>query len=533
MAAVALLFLGMTVWLQWLAGSYSSELSGYPDEPAHYVTSLMVRDYIVSGFPAHPIGYAENYYLHYPKVAFGMWGPLFPCFVGIWLLASATRASVMLCMAAITAALATTVCRVVWKQYSIEAGLVAGAALVASPFIQSSTSMVMGDNFCALLDFWACLWFARYLDTGRARHSILFGLFASLSILAKPSGVALALLPLLAVAMVRRFALLRTRAFWYPAVIVLVIAGPWQVLEFRLLAGMQREMNPGWAITLLGYAVRMLGAWISPLVILGVIVRLVRPLQKVHFSSVWVSAGALAIAVWAYHFLLPVGSAEPRYMNPVLAPMLMFLMVGVHSVARRLPPAGMSVRIKAAAVMGVAALVFATQTFAIPRKPFTGFGEAAEALLVGPDLKDAVFLVSSEADGEGQFVSEVAMRERRPGHIVLRASKMLGQSDWRRQRYHLLHATPEELMEYLDSVPVRVVIVQRSPSWGRLDHHQLLLQTLKDYSSRFRLIGTFPARPGPPSNSRIEAYEALGQEGRPPGKIRIEMPYTWGKTIER
>ena len=44
-------FLGLAVGLQRLSGAYHCELSGYPDEPAHFITSLMVRDYIAAGFP--------------------------------------------------------------------------------------------------------------------------------------------------------------------------------------------------------------------------------------------------------------------------------------------------------------------------------------------------------------------------------------------------------------------------------------------------------------------------------------------------
>lgn len=32
----------------------------------------MIRDYIANGFPASPMKFAEEYYVHYPKVAFGM-----------------------------------------------------------------------------------------------------------------------------------------------------------------------------------------------------------------------------------------------------------------------------------------------------------------------------------------------------------------------------------------------------------------------------------------------------------------------------
>src|SRR5487761_2640999 len=70
-------FCSITVAFQIASGCYRSEFDGYPDEPAHYITGLMVHDYIASGSPFHrssqenPLHYAENYYLHYPKVSFG------------------------------------------------------------------------------------------------------------------------------------------------------------------------------------------------------------------------------------------------------------------------------------------------------------------------------------------------------------------------------------------------------------------------------------------------------------------------------
>src|ERR1035438_2427795 len=59
------LFLGVSVLLQNLAGAYRADLDGYPDEPAHLLTGLMVHDYVMSGFSQRPMQFAESYYLHY------------------------------------------------------------------------------------------------------------------------------------------------------------------------------------------------------------------------------------------------------------------------------------------------------------------------------------------------------------------------------------------------------------------------------------------------------------------------------------
>jgi hypothetical protein len=92
-----------TACLQRTSGAFQSDFSAYPDEPAHYVTGLMVRDYLAGLFPAAPMRYAENYYIHYPQVAFGHWPPVFYIVQAMWTLCfGVSRSSLLLLMAALT-----------------------------------------------------------------------------------------------------------------------------------------------------------------------------------------------------------------------------------------------------------------------------------------------------------------------------------------------------------------------------------------------------------------------------------------------
>src|SRR5215211_7034866 len=74
---IALLLLALVIGLQMRAGANHAEFGGHPDEAAHYVTGLMLRDYVASGLPGNPMAYAKTYYDHYPKVAIGNWPPGF------------------------------------------------------------------------------------------------------------------------------------------------------------------------------------------------------------------------------------------------------------------------------------------------------------------------------------------------------------------------------------------------------------------------------------------------------------------------
>jgi hypothetical protein len=530
---VLLLFFAAAVSLQWLGGAYSAEFSGYPDEPAHYITGLMVRDYLAAGLPMHPMEFAEQYYLHYPKVAFGMWGPLFPVMEGVWMLAfSGSRTSILLLMALITSLLAFTLYVLARREFGTAAGLAAGLALMACPVVQEYGAMVMGDTGCALFSLCAALWFGRFLETGAAREAIWFGAFATLAILAKPSGQALALVPPIAILLAGRVRLMKTRAFWYPAVIVLVLAGPWQYFEYRLLTDMHREVSLETVVGLVRILVAIPGSWLFPVVLLGIAVRVVKPALERRLSGRWASLAALLAAAWIYHAAVPTSGLEPRYMIAAIGPVIMFFAAGVHWLAQQMSPDGRRFRAAAAGLTLVAAGVFAVRSFAIPQKAYRGFSEVAEELLAHEKLGDTVFLVSSEAGGEGLLVSEVAMREKRPGHVILRASKVLSQSDWMSGRYKLLRSTPEEIMHYLESVPVGAVIVDRQPGRETFAHHGLLLETLDRYAGRWQLAGSYPRKPDGPG-AQLDIYLLTGAENRTPQKIRVDLPYTLGRSIEK
>src|SRR5215471_5652765 len=75
--AVGFVLFGLALFLQWLGGAYHNEFAGYPDEGAHFVTGLMLRDIVAQRQLTSLQQFAENYYLHYPKVALGHWPPFF------------------------------------------------------------------------------------------------------------------------------------------------------------------------------------------------------------------------------------------------------------------------------------------------------------------------------------------------------------------------------------------------------------------------------------------------------------------------
>ncbi len=243
--AVVLPLWAAVVALQMVNGTYWNEFGGHPDEAGHYVTGLMVRDFLASGQWQDPLSFAKNHYLHYPKGALGHWPPVFYGIEAAWtLVAPPSRASMLLLMALLTALLAATLYQTLRQELT---PLVAGAAallLLAVPIIRVSSGMMMAEIPLALFDFWAVLCFGRYLDTERWSDAAAFGLCAALAILTKGSGLALALVPPIAILLTWRFHLLARPSLWCSAGIVMLLCAPWYWVTLNLARTTWSEASP-------------------------------------------------------------------------------------------------------------------------------------------------------------------------------------------------------------------------------------------------------------------------------------------------
>jgi hypothetical protein len=165
--------------------------------------------------------------------------------------------------------------------------------------------------------------------------------------------------------------------------------------------------------------------------------------------------------------------------------------------------------------------LFAFNLHGSPIKRHYGFSEVAQDLLSHPTFKDSVFLVCGSPTSEGVLISEIAGRESRPGHIVLRASKMLASEDWMGSHYQPLFHDEQEMLRYLEGVPVGIVVIDED---GRLTPHgRLLFQGIQLHPEKWKLISQYPTNDRSNFPSGILAYSLIGHEGRPVSKIRIPM----------
>jgi hypothetical protein len=337
-----------------------------------------------------------------------------------------------------------------------------GLVALLSPLGRNALDQVMIEPLCAALMFWCAMHYSRYLASGAMGAAIRFGIWSGVALLVKPNAAALALLPPLAVALGRRWDLLRRPSFWIPAPIVAAMAGPWYAWSWRWL---ENEWIPGGKESYLSRAALVIwetpwlgGALAYTVIALGVAgwiaMRAKAPGRSAAFAS-------LALAVLLTHMVIS-PHLDPRHYLLAIGPAL----AGAGWALARLPLA-------AAGAVAVASIALAGNPALAPKLD-TGMDEAA-GFLAG---RSGVWLVSSDSSGEGAFLTAVALRERRPSSFVLRANKMLADQSWMGLQYRPLYSSADKLSGALERWPVNAIVVDQSPR-VREPHNRLLHDALK------------------------------------------------------
>jgi len=520
-ALVWALLLAEAVLLQWAGGAYSSEFGESPDEAAHFVTALMVRDYAAAGFPWPPMRFAETYYEHYPKVALGHWPPVYYLVSAAWMLLwSPSRVSVLLLQAVIAASWATLLFHVARRVAPAPLALAAGLSALVVNLTVESTREVMSDGLTAAVVLLALVLFVRFLETERLGYAVGFGLATMAGLLTK--GSALLILPaaLFAVFLSGNSRWLWRGRFWLPFAIAAAGALPWYLLAPNSLH--QRALPDG-AVSFAhrpnGYLKQLvncvhgwleaIGPFLALFLVAGLILHAVVPLwRRRRVEPVWaVMASALPAMVLLYEFVPP--SRDARHTMMILPSLLLFAAEGLRwtfglPVLARVP---VKLRLWLPALL-LPCLLLAGQKRLPPKRQF-GFGPVAEYLLADPVGRSGALLISSDSPGEGMLVSEVAMRDNRPGHRILRATKVLSSYDWLGDHEKLLYSSPQEVQALLRRAGVKAVIYDEAPSWKPI-HHRLVQETLMTYSDEWRLAASFPRRRGAryfPDSLRVYLYQ--------------------------
>ena len=498
---------------QYWGHSWNGENNLESDAPAHYVSGLMVHDYVRLGFPVAPVEFAEVFYAHYPKVAIGHWPPLFYVLQAGWmLLFGDSLHSDLVFMAFLSALFAATVYAVARREFRSErVAIVSALLLLCIPLVQWCTDSILADIPVALFSFWAVLCWANYLDNGRIRSAVAFSGFATLAILTKGNGYVVLLVPPLTILLARRFELLKNVRLWLAAAPI-ALSIPWIFFTWKLVGpAMQYELSAAFFVkaflSYTSYFATAAGVLIFVLALLGA-ATLLPELRTRTIGGVWLSLLAFSAAEVLFHCIVP-AAIEPRYLIGLIPCIVLFMLRGFVEVISRSSFIPFSFTRRAEALGVVIAVVFALNVFALPPKRPTGFAEAAAFVTSHREFAGNVILISSEGDGEGPFIARMAeLDHARLNHIVLRASHALADSDWNGQSYRLLLHSPAEISDYLRRLPVGVIVIDRTNFNLPNPHQPLLEQAIAAHPEQWRLAGVFPANAS--EHHGIAVYGATG-----------------------
>ena len=468
--SLAILIL-LVVALQMGVGAYTAERGNYPDEAAHFMNGLLVRDYLSSGGGHDPLTFAEQYYVDYPKVAPLIWPPLFHVGLGFLLLLpwAPDRVALVL-IAAATAWIAYRLFFITSRVSSRLVAVVVSGIFLTTASVLDATSAVMVDIVVAAFALEAAYWFARYLRSQRRRDAIMFGLLAAGCCLTKANGIAIVLLPAISALMLRRLDLLRRRDLWIAAGIIGALAAPTIGLSWLLDINSGGDFGLITTLDILNRASfysahlwRQLGGTVILLSLIGAMVCVTRRFASDDDRRYLItSCAALAFAGLAFHILNPVEAIESRYIALTIAPVLAMVPVGAAALAARLP-VGSWTRVASVVLIVIGALHFlAVKPAAAQRHPL-GYRQLVQNLEQQTTLSGRRILVVSDEEGEGAMVAETAMKYQAVDRAtVIRGTKLLGRDDWDGDNFSPRFATPVSLLEELDHLGVDYVIVDDS-----------------------------------------------------------------------
>lgn len=507
--------------LQFRSGAYHAELGG--DEASHYVSGLLLHDYLLSGFAMSPRAYLIVYHSHYPLVGLGHWPPLYYLAEAGWmLLFSEGRTAVLLLSATVTLALGIVLYRIMAPRSGRILAAIVAAILVASPVTQGGTSTLMLDVPIALLCLLSMVAYVRYLDSGQTRWSILFSMLAFMAIMTKGNGACLALLPGCTVLLGRRFDLLRKPSFWLPALIVGGLAGPWYVLTYgKVAAGFRYSWGFDYVRTAMVANAQSLVLSVGPVVfvlgILGFLAVVWRPAKR-RIDSELLGAASLLASVWIFQSVIP-SAIESRYIEPMLPPLLILAVFGFRVLwdrLRKAKPAASTLSWGIGALFGLSFLATSAELVA---KPSSGVIQAVQQLIANPIDGNPAVLIAADAAQEAEAVAEVAMQDHnRPNLFAVRGSRLLGGGGYNNQDYLPRFNSAEKAMAAIDSYGIPVVLFRADNGPLEWAHMQQIEQARKLFPDRWQEVGRFAGSAAP-----VMLFHILANAARPVAQAELIM----------
>ena len=508
---LGLLFLAIVAGfavLQWSKGAYRSDLAGDPDEAAHAVTALMVRDYIAQG-GGSPLAFAQRYYERFPKVALGHYPPGYYIPGALVLLPWCSPSALIALQAVFAGVLAVMACAFV--RSALRGSWMMGVAAAVLAAFQTEMFRtgchVLADLFLSILVFaavWCWVAFMRSAAGKGLAMSLLFGLMAAMAILTKGSALGLAGVPMLAAILCGRLADLKTARWWASALPVVVLAAPWMLYSVRFTAeGFVNTPLAQFFPRAVAYYARTIPqeyGWLVAALLVVSLGRLVLDLVRGSPDAVRGVLWAGWISMQLLIMLVPTG-LSPRYLLPGWPFAVILALIECEWWLARVLAAraggGESTAGRAGVLTAVVLLASLMLIWRDRPKVVSGYGAAVARLIDARDASGAGrWLVSADPRGEGAVIAAAAfgLPRRCDGVLTIhRGSKEIVDSDWLGQKYETRFASADDLRNHLAKLGISRVVVDLSlPAKDIRPHVTSVAEALREPGSGWVLAFAQP-----------------------------------------
>lgn len=488
--------------IQWHGGAYTAEFDGHMDEPSHFVTALMLRDYVLTWPWPNPIPWAEQYYIHYPRVALGHWPPLYHLLLGAWwIVLPPSRETAILLQGLLAVCTAVAFHRLALRAASPGIGLFATGLLIASPLFQQAATQVMTEQLNLLLAVLFLDTLGRFVESEGQRYRARMGALLGLSLLVKGTGLALIPAPVIALVLAGHSRKLRTLT--KPALAAAAVIGlcaAWYIAANRSAAavlgwaGVTGNVRWNWKI------LKVLTGWG------GMFTAFARCLIPPKFSALDAASMAVVISVTGVSWVVRAMDSGRHWIAAL--PALLLLCASVLGWARDWKPVG---------VVLCAAAILAGFPSGYYRPQPAGMGGIIDRL----PLPARILVSSADPDFEGRWIAALAANDKRPASVVVRSTRSVAFESFMGNQYRLTVDGTGGLDAFLDRHAIDWIIHDDSGQAAlEREHHRLIRELMRKSSS-----WTEHARAG-----KITLFRRVRPPQLPREPLRIELR-TRGRTL--
>jgi hypothetical protein len=502
----------------------------HTDDGAHYISSGMIASWIRDGF-GPPIRYALEYNAHYPQVGIGLWGPAFYALFGLGialfgpgkLVAFALQAAVM---ASITALIVYACSRAMDKAISFAGGL----TLIVLPISVAQSTAFGLDSPVGLALFAAALAFWRFVESGRSIWLVCFSIAALVGLLTKGNAIAIFLFAPIALALTRRFDLLRDWRTWLAASMVSAVSVPWYLYSYGLASqGFRSKWGMEFTIPALAVNLKLLfeacGPVLLALAVLG-IATVVRSREQRRIHTLGLICLALAISTYLFQSIVP-ASLNARYLFASIPCLIVLAVIGAQRLMSVTIPAGRAIWPIGLTLLMVTTLVL----LPFPEeKTYRGIGGAARVASRDLPERNQVVLIVGFDVVETAFMSEVAMSKPiRPSIWIVRGTRLLGAGGYNNFEYQPKFTNLDEVRREIDLLSIPMIVISTHGKISNWKHIQQVQEIVDRADSGWRLSW----RSDGIEDVRIYVNERNGRLSSMPQKIReLSFPKRGGLAIQ-